>query len=345
MKKPLMITLIVISSVLVLVMGFLAVYFLWPWNKDFFDNAKEEFEIPGLDDGFVPQGFTRVDGTEDYIICGYMSNNEPSRAYYIDGKSGEATKYVTFKMSDTEGDYVGHAGGVTSYLNMLWMVGDGYLYYFSLPTFNSTPNGSSMHFISYIKIENGADFVYAEKTKIGDEETAILWVGEFHKEKKYDTSENHHLKTHSGETNKAVTYGFKISTTSDMGLTSTSSGRVYVPKYALSMPDLVQGMSFTSDGRVLLSTSWSLSDSTLKLYDNVLKDSAHSTIRYAQFTVDLWFLDDDALISDTKIPSMSEEIVISNDIVYILFESACKKYRYFNRDALDNVYSMPISAL
>lgn len=343
-----MITLIVIGSLLALIMGFLAVYYLWPWNKDFFEKAEEEFEIPGLDEGFVPQGMAQIDGSEDYIICGYMANNEPSRAYYIDSETGKATKYVTFKMSDSEGDYVGHAGGVASYLNMLWMVGDGYVYYFTLSAFNSTPNGSSLHFISYIKVQNGADFVYATKTKIGEEETAILWVGEFYKEKNYETAEGHHLKTRSGETNRAVTYGFKISTTSpDTGLEYIymSGGSAYVPKYALSMPDLVQGMGFSSDGKIVLSTSWSLANSTLKLYENVFEDTAHSTIKYGQFDVKLWFLDDDALISDTKIPSMSEEIVIFRDRVYILFESACKKYKYFNRVALKSVYSMPISAL
>lgn len=347
MKKPLKITLIVISSFLVLIMGFLAVYFFWPWNKDFFDKAKEEFAIPGLEDGFVPQGFTKIDGTKNYLICGYMVDGSPSRAYHIDGETGEVIKYVTFKMSDTEADYVGHAGGIASYANMLWIVGDGYVYYFSTSLLNSTENTKSLHFNAYMEVPNGADFVYAQKTKVGENETPILWIGEFYKEKKYETPEKHHLKTRSGETNMAVAYGYEISATSRMGMVSkyTSNGYVYLPKYALSMPNLVQGMGFSSDGKIVLSTSWSLSDSTLRLYKNVFEESAHSTIKYGLYAIDLWFLDDNALISDTKIPAMSEEIVIYRDIVYILFESKCKKYKYFNRVALDSVYSLPISAL
>jgi len=42
---------------------------------------------------------------------------------------------------------------------------------------------------------------------------------------------------------------------------------------------------------------------------------------------------------------MAEELVVHDGNVYILFESAAKKYRLFNRKKLTNVYSLPVSAL
>jgi len=60
--------------------------------------------------------------------------------------------------------------------------------------------------------------------------------------------------------------------------------------------------------------------------------------------VDLWYLDNEALISKMNAPSMSEEIVFNNGRIYILFESASKKYKVFNRKQLKNVYSLPITA-
>jgi len=42
---------------------------------------------------------------------------------------------------------------------------------------------------------------------------------------------------------------------------------------------------------------------------------------------------------------MSEEIVVENDKIYVLFESASKKYKLFNRKKLDKVYSLMVDFL
>lgn len=332
-----MIFLVVIGIVVVLLMSAVGVYFLWPWNRDFFDKAKKEFDIPGLDENFVPQGLSLVDGTDDdFLICGYMSDGKPSRVYYISGENHENVKYVTLKLSDSGDDYVGHAGGITCEGNSIWVCGDGYIYRLLFSDINGADDGERIYMKAYMSIGNGADFVCANN--------GTLWVGEFYKKDKYETATGHHLKTRSGETNRAVAYGFTIDQGRGIGLEYHTSNSI-VPKRALSLPDLTQGMSFTSDGKILLSTSWSIGDSTLKYYNNVFSEDAHSTVKYGGYTINLWYLDNEALISDTKIPSMSEEIVIKNDIAYILFESGCKKYSFVNRKSLKNVYSMPVSYL
>lgn len=327
---------IVVSSLLVLIMGFLSVYFLWPWNKDFFDMAKEEFAIPGLGDNFVPQGLTSVGDTGNFLVSGYMTDKSPSRIYYVDGKANEVIKYVTLKMSDSEADYIGHAGGIAFYGDSVWVSGDGYIHRLLFSDINRADNAEKIYMKAYMKTGNGADFVYAINE--------TLWVGEFYKEKKYETSEEHHLKTTSGETNRAVAYGFVIDEGRNIGLQYKSYDEI-APTRALSLPDLVQGMTFSSDGKILLSTSWSLSDSVLKLYRNVFENDAQGTVKYGYYTIDLWYLDDNSLVSDTRIPSMSEEIVSKNDIVYVLFESGCKKYKLVNRVSLKQAYSFPINSL
>ena len=60
MKKGWKITIGVVASVMLLVILTISVYFIWPWNRSFFNNAKEEFVIPGLDSEFVPQGMTKI---------------------------------------------------------------------------------------------------------------------------------------------------------------------------------------------------------------------------------------------------------------------------------------------
>ena len=95
MTKAWKITISIIASILVLIMGFLAVYYLWPWNKEFFDNAKKEWEIPGLETTFTPQGFSKIEGQNKYLISGYMNDESPSRVYVIDGETGTAERYFT----------------------------------------------------------------------------------------------------------------------------------------------------------------------------------------------------------------------------------------------------------
>jgi len=95
----------------------------------------------------------------------------------------------------------------------------------------------------------------------------------------------------------------------------------------------------------VLSTSYSIPNSHLYYYNNVLEEEPHAIARVGLSEVPMWYLDDNALINSVEIPSMAEEIVIKNDRVYILFESACKKYRLVNRTRLKSVYSIPLSYL
>ena len=58
-----------------------------------------------------------------------------------------------------------------------------------------------------------------------------------------------------------------------------------------------------------------------------------------------YYIADESLTNTINVPSMSEEIAIKNNRVYILFESAGKKYKIFNRKQLKNVYSLSLDNL
>ena len=55
-KKVFKIVGIVLLCLIILLTGTVCVYYFWPWHRDFFNNADKEFEIPGLDEAFCPQG-------------------------------------------------------------------------------------------------------------------------------------------------------------------------------------------------------------------------------------------------------------------------------------------------
>jgi len=338
MSKGWKITLIIIASIFVLIIGFLSVYFCWPWHKDFFNNASNEFLIPGLDSDFCPQGFTQIQDTNNYIISGYMDNGEPSRFYIINGETKEVERYFTLTINDK--DYCEHAGGVLSMGQTLWTVSSnaegGFIYRFSLPSIKTVENGAKVEIIDYFKVDNNADFIFGHD--------GIVWVGEFYRENSYNTVDRHHIKTRSGEINNAVVYGYQVDESKAYGLSKNSNGKI-MPVKALSIRAQGQGMAVTNSGEFVLSTSYSLPDSQIYYYKNVLEEEAHSTISIGFTKVPLWFLDDEALIAKKSIPCMSEEIVINNDRVYILFESKAKKYRMFTRNRIDSVYSVALNYL
>ena len=278
MTKAWKITISIVASILILIMGFLAVYFLCPWNKEFFDNAKKEFSIPGLDTTFVPQGFSKIEGKEQYLISGYMGDSSPSRFYVIDKQTGDTLKYFTL---DIDGIYYkGHAGGIVSYGSSVWVVGDGNCYKFALSDIENVENGKNITVKSWFELGdkhyNNADFVYAH--------SGNLFIGEFYKEKEYETSKKNHFETRSGETNKAIVFGYTIDEQEKIGLDDL------IPDVVISIKDKCQGMAITSDGTFVLSTSYSIFDSNIYLFKNVFEEEPNSTYEYGIYKIPLWFL-------------------------------------------------------
>lgn len=326
--KALKITGGVLIVILALLMAFLGVWFLWPWNRVFFANAESEFSIPGLDTSFVPQGFTKIDGRNKYIVSGYMSDGSASRYYVVDSESGDVDKYFTLSVG--EDDYDGHACGVASNGTDMWTCSNdgegGTVYRFSLDDVETVGNGESVDVVDSFKSNNGADSVLVHD--------GILWVGEFYRNGNYETPAEHRLETRSGETNMALSLGFELQPGADYGLVDA------VPDKALSTMGLVQGIAISADGHIVLSTSYSLPDSTIYCYAPVLNEEKHDTITLNDVEIDLWYLDGESLVNEVNAPAMTEEIVIEDGRLYILNESACKKYKFLNRKRIRDVYSL-----
>ncbi len=104
----------------------------------------------------------------------------------------------------------------------------------------------------------------------------------------------------------------------------------------------MQGIAFTDDGKVICSTSYSVVDSHILIYDNVLNSENYKTINLFDSDFNIYVLSNSHKIKDVTAPSMSEEIIYKNDRLYILYESACSKYFLDNRRRLKNVESILI---
>ena len=258
-------------------MLFISVYFLWPWNAEFFKTAQKEFGVPGLDTKFTAQGMANINDSDQYIISGYISDGAPSRFYVVDTTTNES-RYFTLKVDGK--DYTGHAGGVEVVGSKVWTVsGDdgGHCYCFNLEDVQNAQDGDVINVKGVFETNNGADFVFAND--------GLLWVGEFYKEGVYDTDASHHLTTTSGEVNRALVFAYEIDQSESTGVVSS------LPQKAISVRDLCQGIAVGENGEFIMSTSFSLPDSNIYVYENVLEQNAHATVEVGTRTIPVWHLD------------------------------------------------------
>ena len=67
------------------------------------------------------------------------------------------------------------------------------------------------------------------------------------------------------------------------------------------------------------------------------------TFENVEEEVDTYILDTPA--KTIKAPCMSEEIAVKDDRLFILFENACNKYRYFTRNNFKTAYSIELPTI
>ena len=336
-KKVFRIVLIALASLLALVALVLAgAHLLTPVvYGDFFDGEVAEFEAAGLGDGLVPQGFAYVEQHGVYLQCGYMADGSASRIYVIDEQSDHATRYVTLLAEDGSA-YTGHTGGLTAYDDLVWLANDGEgedncVWVMSLAEILAAENGGSITLTTKLQSETRAACCFADDQ--------YLWVGEFNDGEKYVTDASHKFAVSGGE-NFALVCAYPLDASSVYGVAFTEADgkAVFTPALALSVTNLVQGFTRTPEG-FALSTSYGLSVSHVYFHKDVTTGEADASIQVNGTDVPVYFLDSESLTDDLSLPPMSEEIFVKDGRLYVLLESACKKYIFGNLIRGRHVYS------
>ena len=116
-----------------------------------------------------------------------------------------------------------------------------------------------------------------------------------------------------GKTHNAITFAFPLD----------KEGRAATePTMAFSTSDKVQGFAAFS-GKVALSVSAGLRESTILFYDGSGVDSSFS---YNGVDIPLIILDSNRLIKKLDAPHMSEDLEYRNGILAVAFEAGAKKY-------------------
>jgi hypothetical protein len=277
--------------------------------------------IPGLLQPLVPQGMAYWEEQDLMIISNYMSDDSAGVLTFL--KMDTEIQEKTLFLYNSDGTpHKGHLGGLALSRKYLWIASDSGVYSILLENLISTGDREKIYLPKLIETETKASFATFYDN--------VLWIGEFTlKNGNYPVSETHHLVTAAGFEHLGWLGGFTL---------NIVSGKVY-PDFILSIPDKIQGAVFF-ENKIVLSESYGRKNySRLHVYENPLSEPSQKNGDRS-----FWFLDGDNKTGEIIIPPMSEAVVLYENNIAVLFESAADKYRDTALFPLDRIQFFPIAA-
>ena len=230
--KVLLIALIAIVGLVVVVLGGLnlakfAIY------SEYYGAKTDVCGNPGLTDGFVCQGIAASEENGVILVGGYMADGSASRIYVTDTNS--QSYYVQLKKGNK--DFTGHAGGLATTGDKVYLASDDTIWIMSLSEILAAKSGDYVDVGEGVGVHNQASFVYTDDQ--------YLYIGEFHDGGKYN------IVGHENETAEGTHYAI---------CEKYSLDDLTTPIKVYTIRNKVQGICFTPDGKVIMSTSYGLAD-------------------------------------------------------------------------------------
>ena len=262
--------------------------------------------IPGLKEGFVPQGITYLPKDDVFLFAGYSGGDDNSALLAVSRTTGELVKQV--KLNNTDGSkYTGHAGGVCATETDIYVSNAHKLLRISMDKYEALSASAFCAFDEEIEVPVNASYCsYAE---------GVLWVGEFQYGGDYPTDASHRVSTADG-LQRAWNCGYRIREDQDFS----------APDYVLSVTERIQGMT-TMDGKIYLSQSYGRrNDSLIYCYRNVLASDPAQNVQIGGRDVPLWILDKTVREEALLCPPMTECLCTTEEGIYVVFETAALTY-------------------
>ena len=292
--KVLLTVLLSILALLMLVVGGLNIA-KFALYRDYYAAESPLCKNPGIHDGFVCQGIAAADDHDVILVSGYMKDDSASRIYVT--ALNNDSYFVTLHRDGEP--FTGHAGGIAVSGENAYIASGSKIYTFPLCDVLNAENGTSVNIGQGVKVNNYASFLYTD-----DE---YLYVGSFI-DKGTKKVEEHIFETAEG-THYAICSVYPIHDLS-------SPVRIY------SIRDKVQGIAFTPDGKVMLSTSYGLASSGYYIYNRDEAVDSGKTLDGAP----VYYLE--KTIAEINGPAMAEGLDHYNGRILTLTESASDKYIY-----------------
>lgn len=286
--KGLVILIVAILCLALLLVGGLNIA-KFPIYSEYYSMEETLCTNPGLDDGFVCQGICVSEENGVILVSGYMADKSHSRIYVTDFESN--SYFVELTRNGGE-KYTGHAGGIALTGDTVYISNGSKLYVFSLTDVLNAKNGEKVDIGEGVKVSSAASFVYA------DEE--YVYVGEFNnpaeEQKEHIYGENHSI------------------------IEKYSHDDLENPVKIYSIGDYAQGVCFTPDGKVILSTSYGLTSTVYYVYNEADATDTGEMLDGAP----VYMLGE--CVREVNGPAMGEDLDYYNGKIITLTESASNKY-------------------
>lgn len=290
-------------------------YFIY---SDYYEAKEDVCTNPGLNDGFVCQGICVADAYEKFLVSGYMKDHSAGRIYVTDKENN--SYYVSLRNADGT-DYTGHAGGIATYGDVVYVASDDMVHLVSLSDILKAKNGDTVQINDTVDVNNQASFAYVE----GE----YIYVGEFHDGENYIT-DHPYTDPSEGEHYAIVSrYNVKDLVACDDGVERVKPDRIY------SIRNKVQGICF-AEGKVVMSTSYGLADSIYYVYDEANAVYSGKMLDGAP----VYFLGE--CQRELHGPAMAEGLDYFEGRVIALTESASDKYIFGKFFFADKIISLDL---
>lgn len=299
-----------LALALLVVLGLNAAKFLI--YRDYYAAESALCKNPGLNDGFICQGIAAADDHGLILVSGYMKDKQPSRIY-VTTLDSEAY-YVTLHCDGKP--YTGHAGGIAVSGGQAYIANGSRIYTFPLDDVLRAKNGDAVNIGQGVKVNNKASFLYTDDT--------YLYVGSFMDATTQPVAE-HIFETAEG-THRAICSVY-------------AKDDLSAPVQVYAIRDYVQGICFTPDGKIVLSTSHGLASSVYYVYDHSSAVDTGKTLDGAP-VYDLGRAE--RAVSG---PAMAEGLDFFEDKVITLTESASDKYIFGKLFFATDIVGLDLKAL
>lgn len=312
------ITLCIILSLAVLIIGGgnLAKFVIY---SEYYSIKTDICKNPGVSDGFVCQGICAYEQEEKFLISGYMADGSPSRIYVTDR---ENNSYYVSVIYGSGKDFTGHSGGIAISGDNAYIASGDKIYAISLLSILSAENGDNVSISKIIPVNNGASFIYADNE--------YIYVGEYHDGKAIFT--DHPYETPDG-TYYAIVSCYSVENIEKYHKKNNS---ILTPDKIYSIRNNAQGICFTPEGKVVLSTSYGIDDTVYYVYNEDDISNSGNILDGAP----VYYLYDH--IQEIKAPAMGEDLDCYDGRVITLTESASNKYVFGKLFFADKIVALEL---
>ncbi len=307
--------------------------------KTYLSMIKQEWVIiPGLFQGMVPQGKAYIKTHRLLVISNYMYTKQTAALTFV-SMEDKALKKVLRVYNNDGSPHLDHMGGLSATGKHLWIASGDDFYRVPLEEIIAAEKEDALFLGAPLTTEVACSFATASE--------GTLYIGEFRtRGRRYATKPSHAYSVACGGRNYALMAGFHLDEDTGNIKDAMRDAATAYPSFFISIPDKVQGAAFTREHAILSRSYGRKNNSRLSVYRIPFHRKPKDYFTLENGTdVPVWHLDCRNHLRTIDAPPMTEGIVMVEEALAVLFESAADKYRRTSRFPQDRIHFLDTEKL